>query len=327
MTLVAPPARMSANTRGIGLLALGILLFSFQDVILKLLSGAYPLYEAMIIRGLTTAPLLLLAARYDGGLRALTTPRLRLMLARGVVFFFAYTCYYLGLAALPIATAVALYFSAPLFITLLSAFALGEGLGLRRALGVLTGFAGVLIMVRPGTEVFQWAALLPVLCGIAYAVSMVSARRLGETESAAALAFWGNAVFLFGAFLLALAFGSGRFADTASPSLAFLTRGWVAPSVTDTALMMACGAIAAAGLVLLTQAYRIGEAQAVAPFEYSAMIWGVMNGWLFWHDWPDALGWLGIAVITGSGLYVLWRESRRARGTLPVPNLPPGPDV
>ena len=317
MTATAPPAT-SANSRGILLLCIGIAVFSGQDVILKLLSGGYPLSEAMTLRALVTAPLLLILVHRDGGLGTLVTPGLRRMLGRGVIMFVAYTAYYLGLAGLPMATAVALYFSAPLFITLLSALALHEGTGFRRWVGVLTGFVGVIIMVRPGSSLFDWAALLPVVSGMAYAVSMVTARRLGSTETAPALAFWGNAVFLGGAVVMAAVFGSGRVDTDATPSLAFLTRAWVMPTLPDAALMMACGVIAAAGLTLLTQAYRIGEAHVVTPFEYSAMIWGVLNGWLFWGDWPDTVGWLGIAVIVAAGLYVLWREAVRA-GDGPAP--------
>lgn len=322
MSAPAPPLT-SANPRGILLLVVGIAVFSGQDVILKLLSGGYPLSEAMTLRGLVTAPLLLLIAHRDGGIGTLFTPGLGRMLARGVIMFLAYTAYYLGLAGLPMATAVALYFSAPLFITLLSAIVLKEGVGLRRWIGVLTGFAGVVIMVRPGSSLFDWAALLPVISGMAYAVSMVATRRLGSTETAAALAFWGNAVFLLGALGLAAVFGSGAFDTDAAPSLAFLTRAWVVPTPVDAAMMMACGVIAAIGLTLLTQAYRIGEAPAVAPFEYTAMIWGVLYGWVFWRDWPDAVGWLGIAIIVAAGLYVLWHETARPRGTIPAPHLPP----
>ena len=72
--------------------------------------------------------------------------------------------------------------------------------------------------------------------------------------------------------------------------------------------MAACGVIAATGLTLLTQAYRVAESSVVAPFEYTAMIWGVLYGWVFWHDWPDTTGWIGIGIIVASGLYLLYRE-------------------
>lgn len=305
--MTALPSPRHDSALGILCLCAGLGLFSVQDLILKLLSGSYPLSQAMVFRSLTALPLLLLLAHRDGGLGTLFTPGTRAMIARGLVMFVAYAAYYLALPALPLATAVALYFSAPLFITLLSIPMLGETVGWRRGLAVLAGFGGVLIILRPGAGVFDIAALLPVLSGFCYAVSMISARRLGQRESAPAMAFWGNLVFLGLAAAMALGFG-GATAPDLHPSLAFLMRAWVWPTVLDATLMAGCGVIAALGLTLLTQAYRIADANAVTPFEYSAMLWGILWGWAFFAEWPDALAWTGIATIVAAGLFVLWRE-------------------
>lgn len=296
------------SAKGIAFLIAGIAVFSVQDLILKLLSGGYPLHQAMVLRSLTALPFLLILVHLSGGVKTLFTPGWPRMVMRGLIMFLAYTSYYLALAALPMATTVALYFSAPLMITVLSVLMLHEQVSLPRWLAVLAGFVGVIVMVRPGSELFDWAALLPILSGLAYGISMISARTQGSTQTAAALAFHGNAVFLICALILSAIFGSGAFASEQHKSLAFLLRGWATPSLTDVALMMACGVIAAAGLTLLTQAYRIAEANTVAPFEYTGMIWGVLYGWLIWHDWPDSTAWLGITIIIGAGLAVLWRE-------------------
>lgn len=301
------------SARGIALLVAGIAVFSIQDLILKLLSGAYPLHQAMVLRSLTALPLLLLLVHRDGGLGTLITPGTRAMILRGVVMFLAYTSYYLALAALPMATTVALYFSAPLFITILSVVILGEAVGPRRWVALFAGFAGVLIMVRPGGDLFDWAALLPVIAGLTYAISMISARRLGSSETAPALAFWGNAVFLVAAIAMSAVLGSGAWESDAHPSLAFLLRGWAMPTAFDLMLMMACGVIAAIGLTLLTQAYRVAESSVVTPFEYTGLLWSVIYGWIFWRDWPVLTDWIGIAIITGAGLYILWREARQKR--------------
>lgn len=301
------------SARGIALLVAGIAVFSIQDLILKLLSGAYPLHQAMVLRSLTALPLLLLLVHRDGGLGTLITPGTRAMILRGVVMFLAYTSYYLALAALPMATTVALYFSAPLFITILSVVILGESVGPRRWVALFAGFAGVLIMVRPGGDLFDWAALLPVIAGLTYAISMISARRLGSSETAPALAFWGNAFFLVAAIAMSAVLGSGAWESDAHPSLAFLLRGWAMPTAFDLMLMMACGVIAAIGLTLLTQAYRVAESSVVTPFEYTGLLWSVIYGWIFWRDWPVLTDWIGIAIITGAGLYILWREARQKR--------------
>lgn len=303
------PRRDSAL--GILCLCTGLVLFSVQDLILKLLADTYPLSQVMVFRSLIALPLLLLLAANDGGLRSLITPGVWRMIGRGLVMFVAYVAYYLALPALPLATVVALYFSAPLFITILSVPMLGETVGWRRSLAVLAGFGGVMLILRPGGGLFEWAALLPVLSGLSYGLSMIFARQLGKTETAAAMAFWGNFVFLVLAAAMALVLGGTTTPDM-HPSLAFLMRAWVWPGTLDATLMAGCGVIAALGLTLLTQAYRIADANAVAPFEYSAMLWGVLWGWAFFAEWPDQIAWLGMAIIVAAGLFVLWRERQKA---------------
>ncbi len=300
---------MPRQNTSLGILCViaGLSVFSVQDLILKLISGTYPLYQAMLIRGVTSVPFLIAFAHFDGGVGTLFTAGTGRMILRGAMMFVAYFSFYIALAGLPLPTTVALYFSSPLFIMVMSVLVLGERVGLRAWAAVVVGFIGVLIMVRPGSDLFDWAALLPILSGLAYAASMIAARHMGGKETAAALAFWSNAVFLAFAIGMTLVLSGGAYAIESHPSLGFLTRGWITPSAFDLLLMMACGVIAAVGLWLLTQAYRVAEASTVAPFEYSGLIWSVLWGWVFWRDWPDLQGWIGIMVIAGAGLFVFWR--------------------
>ncbi|MGL4238310.1 DMT family transporter [Tabrizicola sp.] len=297
---------LSATHRGILALTMGIAIFSVQDVILKQLSGDYPLHQAMVLRSLTALPFhLAIVWWFDGRLSTITTPNWRKMLARGLPSFVAYTAYYLGLAYVPMADAVALFFTSPLFITLAAVIFMSERVSLLTTVALAGGFAGVLLIVKPGAASFDLAALLPILGAFGYAMTMVIARSLGRTESAAAMAFWGNVCFLLCALALSALYGSGAYAGASHPSLAFLTRGWVMPDATDLALMVSCGVIAAVGITLLTYAYRIAPSSSVAPFEYSFMFWGVLWGWTIWGDFPDILGWVGIAIIIGAGLLVI----------------------
>ena len=296
----------TVTQRGILALVLGIAIFSVQDVILKLLSGDYPLHQAMVIRSLTALPFhLAIVWWFDGRLSTITTPGWWKMLARGLLNFVAYTAYYLGLAYLPLADTIALFFTSPLFITLTAVLVLRERANPASLVAVAAGFAGVLLVVKPGGNGFDLAALLPILGALGYALSMIAAGRLGRTESAAAMAFWGNICFLLCALVLSAIYGSGAHAGASHPSLAFLTRGWVTPPMTDLLLMASCGMIAAVGLTLLTYAYRIAPSSSIAPFEYSFMFWGVLWGWLFWDNIPDPLAWVGIAVIIGAGMIVI----------------------
>lgn len=300
----------ASNRPAIIALVAGIAVFSVQDLILKLISGDYPLHQAMVFRSVTAIPFMLVITRvFDGTLSTLFAGNWFAMLSRGFLNFLAYTAYYLALAALPMPTTVALYFTAPLFITLLSMALLSEQVGLDRWLALILGFGGVVIMVRPGGALFDWAALLPVFCGFAYALSMVLARIMGNQNSAAAMAFWGNIAFLVCSLVLAAIFGAGDYAGATHPSLAFITRGWVWPTAMDAFLMCLCGVIAAVGLTLLTLAYRNGENSVVAPYEFTFAFWGVLWGWMFFADLPDGLGWFGMAVIILAGIYVVSRDA------------------
>lgn len=297
--------------KGILYLVLGIAIFSVQDLILKLISGDYPLHQAMVLRSITAIPcLLLLTLWMDGTLRTLISPTWPAMLWRGLLNFSAYTAYYLALAALPMATTVALYFTAPLIITILSVVWLHEKVRPQAWIAVFAGFVGVVIMVRPGGDLFDWAALLPIFCGAAYGVSMILARTMGVRDTAAAMAFWGNLAFLLAAGVLAAIYGPGGYGETGHPSMMFLMRGWAMPTLWDGFLMCACGVIAAVGIVALTQAYRISQSSVVAPFEFTFAFWGVLWGWVFWGDLPDLWGWVGIVVIILAGVYVLKAEDK-----------------
>ncbi|MFN3577568.1 MAG: DMT family transporter [Tabrizicola sp.] len=244
--------QLSATHRGILALVTGIAVFSLQDVILKRLSGDYPLYQAMVIRSLTAVPLLLVILRWtDGRLSTITTPNWGWMLARGFLNFAAYTAYYLGLAALPMADTVALFFTAPLFITIAAALIFRERIGPLNLVALAAGFLGMVMIFNPSASIFEPAALLPVLGALGYALTQLATRALGRTETAAAMTFWGNLTFLASALALAAVFGSGAHNGATHPSLAFLTRGWQEMPPRDLLLFMACGLIASVGLSLL----------------------------------------------------------------------------
>jgi drug/metabolite transporter (DMT)-like permease len=230
--------------------------------------------------------------------------------------FMAYTCFYLALAAMPLVDTVALTFSSPLFLTALSILILGERASLRRWAAVATGFVGVLVMLRPGSSVFDPAALLAVAGALFYAVGGVQTRRLGGTESASAMAVYTTLFYLVAGGLVGLVAGQGLPAADAGlggqpvhASLQFLLRPWGQPTAPDLGLMALLGVIAALGFYLLSQAYRVARVTAVAPFEYLAVPLSVALGYLVWGDVPTGYTIAGATLIVGSGLYVLRRES------------------
>lgn len=294
--------------RGVGFLIAGISIFSFQDVAIKWLSGAYTVHEIMLVRSIVAAPAIVTIAWFSEGLRALIPQRIWAHVIRSCATFLAYTLYYLGLAALPLADAVTLYYSAPLFITLLAIPLLSEHVGWRRGLAIIVGFAGVLVILRPGEDIVNLAALLVLGSSLAYAFSAIITRRLGVTETGVALAFSGNLFNLVAAAVVGLTLGSGVWDNGSHASMSFLLRAWTMPGWGDLGLMALCGIIFGVGYYCLTQAYRVGRASTVAPFEYTALPWSVIWGWIAWEQLPDPTTLAGLVLIVGSGLYVLRRE-------------------
>ena len=299
------------SSRHPGLAALclcgGVAIFSGQDWIIKLLSGDYPVHQAIAIRGVVAVLILLAYIALDGKIESLRSKRMGLLIVRGLVLMMAYTTYYLAFPSMPLANIVALWFTVPLFVTALAGPFLGEKVGVRRWAAAIVGFAGVLIIVRPFANSFSLASLLPIASALTYSISALMARRMGETESAPVMSFYQNLVYLLVALVMAAIFGGGAYEGTSNPSLEFLVRGWVTPSWLDLALLAACGVIASIATVLLTQAYRMAEANFVACFEYSAIIWATLGGYLFWREVPDVYFFVGAALIVAAGLYVLFR--------------------
>ena len=283
------------------------MIFSGQDWIIKLLSGDYPVHQAIAIRGVVAVLILLAYIALDGKIESLRSKRMGLLIVRGLVLMMAYTTYYLAFPSMPLANIVALWFTVPLFVTALAGPFLGEKVGVRRWAAAIVGFAGVLIIVRPLADSFSLASLLPIASALTYSISALMARRMGETESAPVMSFYQNLVYLLVALVMAAIFGGGAYEGTRDPSLEFLVRGWVTPSWLDLALLAACGVIASIATVLLTQAYRMAEANFVASFEYSAIIWATLGGYLFWREVPDVYFFVGAALIVVAGLYVLFR--------------------
>jgi drug/metabolite transporter (DMT)-like permease len=290
---------------GVLFLCMGVFIFSLQDAIIKQVSGEYPVTEAVVIRSLVAIPILAAFVHGEAGISSIVSPRSRWMTVRAFILFVSYTTYYLAFPALPLAEAVALFFTAPLFITLLASPMLGERVGLRSWLAIVMGFIGVLIMLRPGTALFEPAALLSLMSALMYGLAAVMTRRLGISETASVMSFYQNGVYLLGAGSLALVLKAMGAEDAAHPSLDFLIRPWQRPNITDFLLMGACGAIAAIGMTFITQAYRIAQANLVASFEYTGMLWAPLWGLLFFSEVPRWTTAVGALLIVSSGLVAL----------------------
>ena len=294
--------------RAVAILAAGKLLFAIQDVIIKEMSGDYPVHQIMAIRGLVAIPILLLLIHFRGGLGMLRRHRPALHLLRGALMLTAFMCFYVALAGTSLTTATALFFTAPFFITLLSIPLLGEQVGLRRFASIGVGFAGVLIVLRPDTADFSYYDLLPILAALFYSACQLMVRVAKMTEPPALMSLYASVAFVVLGSLSGLALSNFDFAVDADASAQFLLRAWSLPDAADLLLLAMTGLTSALGFMCSSNAYQREQASRISPFEYVMIVWVTLLSYLVWSELPDAMTLLGIAMIVTSGIYVIRRE-------------------
>jgi drug/metabolite transporter (DMT)-like permease len=290
-----PPARL----RAIAMMLACVGVFSLMDAVLKTLSAHYPAFEVASLRGAASLPLLLAWAAATTGLRPLLRARWSLHLLRGALGVMMMAAFVYALRTLPLSTAYSIFFVAPLLITALSVPFLGEHVGPRRWTAIGVGFAGVLVVLRPGVGgVASAAGIAVLLAAFGYAVSAITVRVLVRTDSTQAMVVWLMLLMALGAGVLAL------------PE-------WRPIRAEHAWLIVVLGIAGALGQYLITEAFRLGEASLLAPLEYTALVWGVLWDATLWGVLPDGATWLGAAIIVASGLYLVRREGARARPTPP----------
>jgi drug/metabolite transporter (DMT)-like permease len=297
---------------GLVLINLAVLVFTGMDAIIKGVSGTFPTGELVFFRNLFAFAPILGFMVWQGGV-SFRTRHLRGHLMRGLFGVSAMYCYFLSYKLLPLSDAIALGLSGPIFLTILSIPFLGEHVGVRRWSACIVGFIGVLIMTRPGAGVWQPEALVPLLAAVFYALAMISIRKLTGTEGS------GTIVFYFTVFATLAGLATAPL-GAVDPELA-----WVWPSLGDWLIVLAIGLLGGSAQILLTIAYRSAPVSLVAPFDYMALVYGFILGFIFFAEIPDAYLLIGGATVVASGVYIVHRETvvaRQRRRQQPVPPLP-----
>ena len=311
----------TANRAGpaIAFVLFGVLCISLNDMLIKQLSSGYPLHQIVFFRSFIALMLSFVFLRFEGGLPALRTDQTRLHVLRGVLVVIANMSFFLALAVIPLADATALFFAAPLFITLLSIPMLGEKVGPLRMGAVIVGFIGVVIMQRPwessaSLDVSRIVLMLPVLAALTYALNQVMTRKLGAKAPASVLAIYIQGTFVIVSVVFFAVAGDGRFATAdINPSLEFLLREWIVPAPEDRLVFLALGVNGGLIGYSLSQAYRLADAATVAPFEYIGLPLAVFWGLVIFADLPTWEVWTGMILIIASGLFVFFRERAKAK--------------
>ncbi|MFP6709991.1 MAG: DMT family transporter [Alphaproteobacteria bacterium] len=313
---MAGPSPPNNPALGIICIVLGMTAITVNDMLIKLLSDGYPLHQMVFLRSIIAVAFSLGMVQLEGGWKILRTDKPVWHLARGLLLAVSNLSFFAALAVLPLADATALFFVAPLFITLLSIPILGEKVGVRRISAVLVGFAGVLVMQRPWESGVsdKLVMLLPVLAAFTYALCQILARRLGASAKASAMAAYIQGIFIVVSIGFYVVAGDGRFAaGVENESLRFLLKPWRWPDSNDGLLFLFLGLLSAVIGYSISQAYRLAPPATIAPFEYVAMPLAVLWGWLVWDYLPSMQILGGIVLIMGAGLYVFVRERKRGQ--------------
>jgi drug/metabolite transporter (DMT)-like permease len=294
--------RLPAALRGSLLMLASAVLFTVVGVIAKLLGERYDAFQVAFFRALGGA-ILTLPFLVRGGLGAFRTEQPVLQLVRTILASTAIAANFYALIHLPLADANAISFARALFLIPLAILILGEKVGPRRLGATLVGFVGVLIILRPSGEM-EWAALVALYGALAVATASATVRLLLKTDG-----------------IMTLIFYSGVASTLVLAVPAFLV--WQQPTLFDLAALMGLGALAVLSQGFFIRAFELGEASALAPLDYTRILFAGIAGYLVFGDVPDSWMWIGSAVVVASTLYITRREARLGKQAAPPPPIAP----
>lgn len=285
------PSRTDNKSRAIVLMVLGVGCLSINDALIKWLSSGLGVGQILGMRGVLVILLYGAFISYfkGPGVFRMVNPKAH-ALRGGFLVISAYT-FVSGLSLLPLADAFALSFAGPLFMVVIAIFFLGEKVGWRRWVAVTIGFLAVLIMLQPGSDAFQLAALFPLIAALSGAIRDAFTRRMAAAETTHSILLSGTAAVTLGGF-------------------ASVPFGWLMPSLIDGGILLATAVMQCLAHYLMIEAFRFGETSLLAPFKYSSLVWGLLLGLLVWGEFPATYILIGAAIITASGIYIAHREAQ-----------------
>ena len=288
-----------APLHGSLLALLAFALFALHDVAVKLLGGAYAVYQVVFFSTLLMFPLVVMMLLRDAEAGTLRPRHPWWSALRTAASVATALCVFYAFATLPLTQTYAIIFAMPLLITILSIPVLGERVGLHRGAAVVAGLAGVMVVIRPGAVPLEMGHLAAVAGAFCSALSSVIVRKIGREERTAVLMLY------------------PMVANVAVMAcvMPFVYRPMPLPDLGLWAMMAGLAFVAS---LLMIEAYRRSDAVLVAPMQYSQILWAALYGWLVFGEGVDGATALGAAIIILSGLYILWREGRGGSDTTPV---------
>ncbi len=287
--MILPP-----TAAGVLIFTLGLSFIALADAMAKVLGESMPAPQVVWLYLVCVLIVLMLyfALTRQNLRRLAKTQRPGLQILRGLSILGSLTFIFAALQFMPLAEATVINFTGPLFMVALAGPMLGENVGWRRWAAVLVGLAGAMVVVRPGSEVFQWAALLPIGSALFFALFQLITRKLAGQDGTMTTLLYTQVVAAAGAVLAAPFF-------------------WTPITLHQFGYAFLAGFVGLAAHICMFNAFRLADASLLAPINYTRIVASVLLGYFMFGDLPDVYTIIGGAVIIGSGLFVIWRESQR----------------
>ena len=303
--------RFTTPSYALGLLGLAMAVIPLNDALIKILSAYISLGQVVAVRAMLS---LFLVVIVSDGLRAMLNLPAAVFwqfIGRAMCLVVAMLLFFVSLGSLPLANVIAIFFVAPMIITLLSVPLLGEKIGVHRLASVSAGMIGVLVIIQPGGAEFQKENLLVIGAAVSYALFQIWTRRLKADGSLSAMVTVQHLCYFVVGALMVVANIIWPVPPTGNSTLDFLLRGPAVMAPMDWLFVLICCLSVLFLSVASSNAYRSVEASVIAPFEYTAIPFGAFWGVVIWGEWPTANTWLGIVLILFGGIYTLYRENIR----------------
>ena len=301
------------NTKGIFFIMTGMAFFSIQDSLIKYIYEDVALFELYFGRTLIQSIILLSFVLLTKKTIILKTHYPVLTLIRVVCFFFGFSFFYISLTFMTLAMTSALFFSCPFFMSMFAKFFLKEKIGIRRWSAILIGFIGVLIVLNPTLEEFNFFKLAPVACALCYATSMTITKYTSDKDSIYTQMTWLYIFAIFASIIIFLVSGDGKFNNFSDSTMQFIFREWFTNPAGAWPYVLIMGIVASISFFCVFSAYSIASPSIVSLFEYSYIVWAMLAGYILFETVPVPRTFIGAAIIIGAGFYIYFREKVRGQ--------------
>ncbi len=300
------------NTKGIILVIIAMTFFAMQDALIKFIFEKAALYEIFFARYLIAAILLFGYIKLKKQIVPLKTYYPFLTVLRVLLHFIAFSAFFISLTYIPLATANALFFSSPFFVSIFAKLFLKEFIGIRRWMAIIVGFIGVYIVLNPTFSNFEYKNLLPVFCAFCYAASMTITKYTSDKDNINTQLFYFYLIAILLCVIIFMFMGNGQFNNqNYDATTQFIFREWFLNFDYTWKFLLFFGFAASIAFLCIFSAYIVASPSLVSLFEYSLIIMSMIPGYFLFNEIPSNRTFFGVLIIISAGIYIYIREKIR----------------